>query len=146
MTAPKKIAAKKPAAKSTVVKNKIGKATVAMKVATKPAAKAAAPRKASFGTVPEPGYKESKGGVLVPENSESTSYVTTGKLQAGIEGAKDQIKGTLKNIASVFTQDFEVSEIELSVTFTADGKFLGFGTGGAMSIKVKIRPTKDSDA
>jgi hypothetical protein len=80
----------------------------------------------------------------MPMGKESPSYVTTGKLQKGIESAKDQIKGTLQNIAAVFTQDFEVSEIELSVTFTADGKFLGFGTGGAMSVKVKIQPSKET--
>lgn len=132
-----KAAAKKSAVKKMVVP----KRPVAKKAAARPAAK-----KAIFAAKPELGYNQSKGGILVPAGSESPSYVSTGKLQAGIENAKDQIKGTLQNIAAVFTQDFEVSEIELSVTFTADGKFLGFGTGGAMSVKVKISPTKDADA
>lgn len=109
-----------------------------MKTSVKYAAK-----KAPINAPKPPGYTESKGGIMVPDGCGSPSYVATGKLQAGIENAKDQIKGTLKNIASVFTQDFEVSEIEISVTFTADGKFLGFGTGGAMSAKVKIRPSND---
>ena len=137
MQAKAKAAAKKPAAKRMAA----AKRPMAKKAAARPA-----PKKAAFAAKPEPGYNPSKGGILVPIGSESPSYVTTGKLQAGIESAKDQIKGTLQNIAAVFTQDFEVSEIELSVTFTADGKFLGFGTGGAMSVKVKISPTKDTDA
>ncbi len=137
MQAKAKAAAKKPAAKRMAA----AKRPVAKKAAVRPTAK-----KATFAAKPDPGYNPSKGGILVPIGSESHSYVKTGKLQAGIESAKDQIKGTLQNIAAVFTQDFEVSEIELSVTFTADGKFLGFGTGGAMSVKVKISPTKDTDA
>lgn len=105
-----------------------------------------AAKKRELINAPNPlGYEEKNGVYRPVEHKKSTSYVATGKLQAGIESAKDQIKGTLKNIASLFTQDFEVSEIELSVTFTADGKFLGFGTGGAMSAKVKIRPSNDSD-
>jgi hypothetical protein len=133
-----KVEAAAAAKKPIVKKMALAKKPMAKKAAARPAAK-----NATFVAKPEPGYNQSKGGVLVPAGSESRSYVTTGKLQAGIESAKDQIKGTLQNIAAVFTQDFEVSEIELSVTFTADGKFLGFGTGGAMSVKVKISPTKD---
>lgn len=130
-------------AKATAPKKVVVMAS-AKKAVAKPAAKKA--KVPSFPVKPELGFTQSKSGILIPAGNELPSYVTTGKLQAGIESAKDQIKGTLQNIAAVFTQDFEVSEIELSVTFTADGKFLGFGTGGAMSVKVKIRPTKESDA
>ena len=90
----------------------------------------------------ELGYTVQPSGLHVLTESTTSTVITPGKLQVGIESAKSQIKSTLQNLATVFTEDFEVAEIELSVTFSADGKFLGFGTGGAMSIKVKIRPTK----
>ena len=139
----KRQSGKKTVAKIGATSKKAATKATVKKAAVKPASKKVTATR--FGGKAEPGFKPSKGGILVPEGNNSPSYVTTGKLQAGIESAKDQIKGTLQNIASVFTQDFEVSEIELSVTFTADGKFLGFGTGGAMSVKVKIHPSKESD-
>ncbi|HHQ4453414.1 hypothetical protein V6S06_13460 [Aeromonas hydrophila] len=125
--------------KSEVVNKPMAKG---MKATVQQTSQRAAKKRESINAPKPPGYTESKGGLYVPDDG-SSSYVATGKLQAGIESAKEQIKGTLKNIASLFTQDFEVSEIELSVTFSADGKFLGFGTGGAMSAKVKIRPSND---
>lgn len=141
----KKLPSKKKAVSAKAVAPKrVAAMAAAKKAVAKPAAKKA--QAPLISAIPEPGFRSSKGGILIPTGNESPSYVTTGKLQAGIESAKDQIKGTLQNIAAVFTQDFEVSEIELSVTFTADGKFLGFGTGGAMSVKVKIRPSKETDA
>lgn len=133
---------KTPSGKKIVTETK----AVPKKAVAKASAKKAAARPAAaFPVKPEPGFTTSNAGLFVPAGNGATSYVPTGKLQAGIESAKDQIKGTLQNIAAVFTQDFEVAEIELSVTFTADGKFLGFGTGGAMSVKVKIRPTMGAD-
>lgn len=42
------------------------------------------------------------------------------------------------------TMDFEVSEIELSMSFSAKGEFLGFRIGGAASIKVKIKPVQNA--
>lgn len=89
---------------------------------------------------PEPGY-EQVGELLVPMGNNQPAVVSPRKVSAGIEASQKQIKKSLQSLAAVFTQDFEVSEIELSVSFSADGKFLGFGAGGAMSVKVKIRPT-----
>ena len=83
--------------------------------------------------------------LLVPNSLKVKSVVSASKLQAGLNASKEQIKETLHNLTSIFVQDFEVAEIELSVGFNADGKFLGFGVGGDLSIKVKIRPTKNTD-
>jgi len=68
------------------------------------------------------------------------SLIPATKLRKGLAAAQTEIKESLQEIATLLTLDFEVSEIELSISFSADGKFLGFGVGGATSIKVKIRP------
>lgn len=92
----------------------------------------------------ELGYKPHENGeVLVPVSFDTDHVVSPNKLIAGIEASRDQIKKTLRNLTSVFVEDFEVSEIELAVSFSADGKFLGFGVGGSMSVKVKIRPMQE---
>lgn len=91
----------------------------------------------------EDGFKIIEGGeLLVPTSFATKTIVAPNKLQAGLKASQGQIKQTLRNLTTIFTQDFEVAEIELSVGFNADGKFLGFGMGGDVSIKVKIRPTK----
>lgn len=95
----------------------------------------------SIKQVTHPGYIQNRGGVLVPVGHENSEVVVpASKLSAGIEASKEQIKKSLQNITSIFTQDFEVAEVELSVSFSAEGKFLGFGGGGAMSLKIKIKP------
>lgn len=91
---------------------------------------------------PMSGY-EKIGDILVPISRKSKAIVPASKLSAGLEASQAQIKKSLQNLASVFTQDFVVSEIQLSVSFSAEGKFLGFGAGGAMTVKVKIRPADD---
>lgn len=92
------------------------------------------------------GFKKLPSGeLLVPDSFETANVVSSNKLVAGIEASHDQIKKTLRNLTSVFVEDFEVAEIELAVSFSADGKFLGFGVGGAMSVKVKIRPMQDKN-
>jgi hypothetical protein len=132
--------------KAAAIKSKRSSATpkpVVKKVVAKPAAKKVAVRQGrAIRGKAEPGFTIQSSGILVPDKHTTPTVVSPGRLQAGIESAKNQIKGTLQNLAAVFTEDFEVAEIELSVTFSADGKFLGFGTGGAMSIMVRIRPTK----
>lgn len=93
--------------------------------------------------VPPPGYSISSDGLLfVPSSSKKTSITPASKLRDGITKAKNEIRQSLQEIAALMAMDFEVSEIEFSVSFSADGKFLGFGVGGAASIKVKIKPVE----
>lgn len=124
----KKFAAKKPAAKKAVA-------------AKKPAAKKAAGRLVKPAP---PGWNYNAGGlVLVEKRLSSVSLTPASKLRKGLSAAQTEIKESLQDIATLLTLDFEVSEIELSISFSADGKFLGFGVGGATSIKVKIRPVEE---
>ncbi len=88
-------------------------------------------------------YVQSDLGLYLPRAVAKPVVVPPNKLRQGIEAAQAQIKKTLQGLASTFTQDFEVSEIELTLGFSADGKFLGFGPGGEMSITIKIAPAGD---
>lgn len=136
---------KKTAAKKAVAKKAVARRPAAKKAVAKPAAKKAAGRLVKSAP---PGWKQNAGGlVLVEERINSTSLTPASKLRKGLSAAQAEIKESLQEIATLLTLDFEVSEIELSISFNADGKFLGFGVGGATSIKVKIRPVEeDSDA
>lgn len=109
--------------------------------ARKPAAKKPAARKRAAKKLPRvpSGYVESDGGILTPGGGDVTP---PSKLRAGLSSARKEIAKTLNEIVSVMTQDFEIAEIEVSASFSADGKFLGFGVGGATTIKVKIKPSE----
>jgi hypothetical protein len=85
-----------------------------------------------------PGFKRSSD-LLVPVEFEKP--VPPGKLRRGIERANREIRDALEAIVNTFSSHAEVEQIEISIGFNADGKFLGFGVGGDASIKVTIRPT-----
>jgi len=87
-----------------------------------------------------PGY-EQKGAIVVPSDFKP---VPANKLLDGLEAAKPQIRRMVKVMADVFTGDYQVKEIELTASFSAEGKFLGFGVGGEASIKITIAPSPKS--
>lgn len=131
--APTKAPAKKAAAKPTPAK--------------KAAAKQASPKK-KVARPPVGFTRNPRGVVLVPSDNAMSVVTPASRLREGLARAQDEIKESLQEIAALMTMDFEVAEIELSISFSADGKFLGFGVGGATSIKVKIKPVEanaDSD-
>lgn len=82
-------------------------------------------------------------GILVNKENVKSKPVPASKLSSGITAAQSEIKNTLQEIAGLMSMNFEVSEIELSLSFNAKGQFLGFGVGGAASIKVKIKPVTE---
>lgn len=91
------------------------------------------------------GWKPNPGGkILIEEKVAKSKTVPASKLREGLSAAQDDIKQSLQEIATIMTMDFEVSEIELSMSFSAKGEFLGFGIGGAASIKVKIKPVQST--
>ena len=64
-------------------------------------------------------------------------------LKKGIEMAKGQIRSMVDEITGVLSNDkHTVTEVQLSLSFSADGKFLGFGHGGATSVSIKIAPSQ----
>ena len=66
--------------------------------------------------------------------------VTAYKLRKGFEAAKAEITETVDEIARFLSGSRHVREIELAVSFSTEGKFLGFGPGGAAIIKLRINP------
>ncbi|HZF97752.1 MAG TPA: hypothetical protein VEY92_05835 [Pseudoxanthomonas sp.] len=94
-----------------------------------------------------PGYtRNTTGKVLIPvkHNKSASGVVPASKLQNGISKAREQISGVLQELLEATRDGYEVSEIELSASFNADGKFLGFGIGGEMSITFKVRPINEA--
>lgn len=84
----------------------------------------------------EDGYRLNSGGLFV-----RTVAVEPSAIAKGIEKAKKQIQSMIAEFAKIVISDgHKVTEIELSVSFDASGKFLGVGVSGATSIKIKIAP------
>ena len=122
-----------------------------------PSKKAAPAKKAAAASSPGPGrpkvtsqkvtgFSQAQSGIFVPTILANPVVVPANKFREGIEDAHVQIKKTLQGFVKIFTQEFEVSEISLTLSFNAEGKFLGFGAGGEMSVTVKIVPSQDGDA
>ena len=93
---------------------------------------------------PRGGYVPTSAGVLVPARY-AEKPVPSNKLVRGLTAARSQIEKAIGELASIMTEDYRIDEIEFSVSFDADGRFLGFGVGGAASIKVKIKPARVKD-
>jgi hypothetical protein len=130
---------KKPAAKKSAQKT-----FKAYGVISKPS-KPTKPSKRS----PAPGFSRNAGGLLLVPDLRSSKQaepgvVSASKLQKGIAKAREQISGVLQELLDATRDGYEVTEIELSASFSADGKFLGFGVGGEMSIKFKVRPIDEA--
>ena len=124
----KKKAAKRTAAKKTPVRRKPAKRATKKKGKKKKITKA-----------PTGFRRNPLGEVLIPDGDSIDTIVPPSKIMGGFEQAQKEIKKLLDGMTE-FAEDYEVSEIELSVSFSADGKFLGFGVGGATSMKIKLTP------
>ena len=89
-----------------------------------------------------PGHLLTAGGILVPERLISGTPVKADKLKDGIGAANKKISELVQEIVDTSTTDYTISEIELTASFNADGKFMGFGVGGEVSIVIKIKPVQ----
>jgi hypothetical protein len=54
--------------------------------------------------------------------------------------ARTEIARAIREFGMVLTTDYSIKEIQLEFSFSAEGKFLGFGAGGAASFKVVVVP------
>jgi hypothetical protein len=127
----KKSGAKSKSEKRVIRKKKASTKSVCGK-------KKAAPKRKKRVTRKAPGYKPSSLGILVPDKI--AIPVAPSKIASGLSKAKQDITALLDEIVSTMTEEYSVSEIELSASFSADGKFLGIGVGGATSITIRIKP------
>jgi len=137
----KKPTAKSRSAKVTTTKKAVkppASRTAVKTIARKSVIQAPTKPKAILYRAPS-GYEQTATGqILVPE---AKKPVPTGKIKNGIEKAQEAIKGMIDGFSKTLTEEYSIKEIEFSVSFSADGKFLGFGVGGETSITVKIAPT-----
>jgi hypothetical protein len=97
-------------------------------------------RKGMFVSKTEPGYEITESGLFIPSNI--AKPVSASKLRAGFKKARKEINSIIEEVVSTMTQSYAISEIEFSASFSADGKFMGFGVGGAATMKIKIRPVE----
>jgi hypothetical protein len=128
------------------------KTATTRKKASKKAALKKAPRGASWSApkhkaLPAGFTRSTTSPLILPQPRGKTveaGVVPASKLQKGIAKAREQISGVLQELLDATRDGYEVTEIELSASFNADGKFLGFGVGGEMSITFKVRPTNEA--
>lgn len=85
-----------------------------------------------------PGYNRQKYGLIIPDSA--AKPVPASKLKAGFEKARDEIGQMIDEIVRTMKMDYYIKEIDVAISFSADGKFLGFGIGGATSMNIKIAP------
>ena len=71
----------------------------------------------------------------------SAGWPTTAAVSpAALLKAYDALTQDGDEVAGILTTEYDIKEIELLISFSASGKFLGIGAGGAASIKIKIAP------
>ncbi len=75
-----------------------------------------------------------------PSHAPRQKPVPVSKVQAGLHKASEQIRAMVAELAAVLTEQYRITRIELTLSFNAEGKFLGFGAGGAASVTVTIAP------
>ena len=77
-----------------------------------------------------------------PLPQEQQKTVSPAALKRGLERAKNEIAGMCDEISALMTSRYSIGKVELTVSFNAAGEFIGFGSGGAASIKITIIPAQ----
>ncbi len=77
-----------------------------------------------------------------PAAQEQPKTVSAAALKRGFQRAKDEITGMCDEISTLMTSRYNIGNVELIVSFNSNGEFIGFGAGGAASIKITIIPSK----
>ncbi|MFH1442089.1 MAG: hypothetical protein ABIH18_08645 [Candidatus Omnitrophota bacterium] len=85
-----------------------------------------------------PGYIRTRTGIIIPEGIGEP--VPASKFRNGFLKAKEEIELLINDVVKTMKTEYAIKEIELAVSFNAEGKFLGFGIGGAASMKIKVAP------
>ncbi|MEN6507221.1 MAG: hypothetical protein ABFD63_00285 [Smithella sp.] len=77
-----------------------------------------------------------------PFSQEQQKTVSAAALKRGFERAKGEIVDMCDEISALMTSRYNIGKVELTVSFNAAGEFIGFGAGGAASIKITVIPSK----
>ena len=80
-----------------------------------------------------------------PERTEraaapARAMLSASQLKAGVRQANRALAEVIEQFGSTIEGGYDISELEVSVSFGDDGKFLGFGKGGALSMTLSITP------
>jgi len=67
-------------------------------------------------------------------------------LQRGLEAAAPALESVITRMQEGLRGDCDVSEIEVELAFSAAGDFLGFGSGGDITLRVRVRPQERAAA
>jgi hypothetical protein len=91
---------------------------------------------------PSPRVSEPGETSVVPRRAAGET-VSPYKLRKGIEAAKKDINDMIETISLALTDSPHVEDVELTVSFGPDGRLVGFGAGGAATIKIRFSPAKE---
>lgn len=66
--------------------------------------------------------------------------VSAQQLKAGIGQANRALAEVVEQFGHTLRGDYDIGALEVTVSFDAEGRFLGFGAGGATSMKLSLTP------
>ena len=75
-----------------------------------------------------------------PSAAPESVLVSAENLKKGIKAANRALADTLEEFGKGICGDYDISALELPVSFSADGRFLGFGKGGSLTINLTMTP------
>ena len=66
--------------------------------------------------------------------------VPVARLKEGVAQANRALAEVIEQFGSTLSGDYDISALEVSVSFSEDGRFLGFGQGGAATMTLSVTP------
>jgi hypothetical protein len=67
-------------------------------------------------------------------------YIPAHRLQEGIPSAQRAVAELMESFGQSISGDYDLSSLEVSVSFDENGRFIGFGRGGVASIQLTLSP------
>ena len=104
--------------------------------ARSPQFRASAVAKIKYG--PPSGYATTQTGLLAP--SALVGPIKASKMRSGLKEASKALCELMNEFDISLGNSYCMKEIELALSFNAEGKFMGFGIGGATSISIRVAP------
>lgn len=80
------------------------------------------------------------GAFLVSKRKKEPVIVKASSISKGMKEAQKKLKSLVRELADNLFHQYKITEIELTLGFSAKGEFIGLGAGSDVSIKVKICP------
>ena len=94
----------------------------------------------------EAGFATGRYGILVPDaiatNQVPKKPIAPSKLAKGLVELMEELDSLAADDLFTTSKSFEVQEVSLTASFSAEGRFVGFGIGGATSISLTLGPRR----